>query len=643
MLHNLFLSLHENNIIISPKSCSKINQTLQTIADSGMGIMNTTAVTAYGNTIWAVSKDYSIVSKLSGSTWANCRVGNQPSDPPFSGCDIVRNPNSNIFAAGSNSNRATLYKSTNNGLTFSAIPVDSTSGIAPGNTFTGIVIDPMVNSDYWYVFGRGSRGNSYYQFYRNECNGPDSCWFAYNIVGNNNSNLVNTIAIDSASGGGDHSHTIFAGLDNGTIYKSTDAGSNWGQSPIASGLGCVNSLAINSWTKNYIYAATTIGLYRSTNYGVNWGQILTGSWRKVIMRPASENDGLHIAAVTSYGDTVQYSNDGGVSWISATNNVGTHVNNLRGVPADTAAVYTATDMGIYYIKRPNTPAQYDPSSPTYLNSTLAWTSQANAQNYHLYVADNADFESPRVNERALSGTSYRNWNLMVGTYYWKVAAANLAGESPYQSSPDEFTMQSRDQISLTLTNVNGQHPALSWSVDSTENPEYTIYRYACTYGGDDCGVEPYTPIARTYSTTYTDLNVTQLCKCSATTTYYYQVRAGGISNKVQVNTGQAGGGGGGEMDKNNASNIPKEMRLYENYPNPFNPITSIQYDLSKDGHVTLKIYDVLGREVAALVNGEKTAGAYTVQFDASKLSSGVYFSRMEAGKYIGTKKLLLLR
>ncbi|HUI29347.1 MAG TPA: T9SS type A sorting domain-containing protein [Candidatus Acidoferrales bacterium] len=88
---------------------------------------------------------------------------------------------------------------------------------------------------------------------------------------------------------------------------------------------------------------------------------------------------------------------------------------------------------------------------------------------------------------------------------------------------------------------------------------------------------------------------------------------------------------------------PLFFRLGQNYPNPFNPTTIIDYQLPSRSYVTLKVYDVLGRQVEILVNEYQSAGSHSVRFDASKLPSGVYFYRLEAGTYHETKKLLLLK
>jgi hypothetical protein len=89
--------------------------------------------------------------------------------------------------------------------------------------------------------------------------------------------------------------------------------------------------------------------------------------------------------------------------------------------------------------------------------------------------------------------------------------------------------------------------------------------------------------------------------------------------------------------------LPTEYALMQNYPNPFNPTTSINYSIPKASSVSLKVYDIIGNEVATLLNEFKSPGNYLVQFDASKLSSGVYFYRIQADYFTSTKKLILLK
>jgi hypothetical protein len=94
---------------------------------------------------------------------------------------------------------------------------------------------------------------------------------------------------------------------------------------------------------------------------------------------------------------------------------------------------------------------------------------------------------------------------------------------------------------------------------------------------------------------------------------------------------------------NNNNQVPGTYRLEQNYPNPFNPVTIISYSIPKAGNVKLTVFDILGREVAALVNENKTAGSYNIEFDASNLASGVYVYKMESGEFIQTKKMILIK
>lgn len=89
--------------------------------------------------------------------------------------------------------------------------------------------------------------------------------------------------------------------------------------------------------------------------------------------------------------------------------------------------------------------------------------------------------------------------------------------------------------------------------------------------------------------------------------------------------------------------LPGSFRLLHNYPNPFNPATTISYSLPKDSHVKLTIFDILGREVAVLVDDVKSAGNHNLRFDASHLPSGLYFYRVAAGAFRETHRMLLLK
>ncbi len=128
----------------------------------------------------------------------------------------------------------------------------------------------------------------------------------------------------------------------------------------------------------------------------------------------------------------------------------------------------------------------------------------------------------------------------------------------------------------------------------------------------------------------------------------------GIGVYVQTNTGQPDTGNiianqylysvsGSSSAVPDVPQLPVHFKIYHNYPNPFNPSTTIRYEVPCLSMVRLSVYDILGREVSILVNERKNAGRYDVKWDGGNLASGVYFYRLQAGSFVETKKLLLLR
>jgi hypothetical protein len=97
-----------------------------------------------------------------------------------------------------------------------------------------------------------------------------------------------------------------------------------------------------------------------------------------------------------------------------------------------------------------------------------------------------------------------------------------------------------------------------------------------------------------------------------------------------------------DVDDNNTEPM-LTYKLYNNYPNPFNPSTKIKYSVAENTFVSLKIYDVAGSEVATIVNQEQTAGDYEVDFNAVNLTSGVYIYKLNAGSFVETKKMILMK
>ena len=163
-----------------------------------------------------------------------------------------------------------------------------------------------------------------------------------------------------------------------------------------------------------------------------------------------------------------------------------------------------------------------------------------------------------------------------------------------------------------------------------------------TVGNDQAYLGTAKPNA-VYKTNDGGINWTQ--QVSSTTEKLNDVYFTDINNGVIVGDNgivrRTSTGGVTGMDKEIITNV--NFALHQNYPNPFNPITTISYELPKAGKVSIKIFDLLGREITTLVDEYKNAGSYEVEFKANYLPSGVYFYQLKAGDYIFTKKMVLLK
>ncbi len=194
--------------------------------------------------------------------------------------------------------------------------------------------------------------------------------------------------------------------------------------------------------------------------------------------------------------------------------------------------------------------------------------------------------------------------------------------------------------SLLLMEENN-HPKLVWGVHPSLSPiqYYKIYR---KIGDGNWGY-----ITNTTGNSWVDSTyyVFQPGMPRSDTAYYKVTGYGGsgrpqesgFSNTVNIRIGT------GEMQKRNNGLIVTEYALQQNYPNPFNPETTIKYQLPETSEVKLVIYDMLGRKVTTLVDETKEMGYYSVKFDGSALSSGMYMYKITAGKFSATKKMLLVK
>jgi len=179
--------------------------------------------------------------------------------------------------------------------------------------------------------------------------------------------------------------------------------------------------------------------------------------------------------------------------------------------------------------------------------------------------------------------------------------------------------------------LHGTSAALTW-----EKNEENDLQYYAVYRSTTSNFTPSADnkIGVTATNAYEDVSVV------SGQTYYYKISAfdysgneSGISKEVALQI----------TDVNDKASLPKEFQLYQNYPNPFNPSTTISFDLPAASFVNLTLYDVLGKQVATLVDEFKNGGRYDIRFDAKQLSSGMYFYKISAGNFSQIKKFILMK
>jgi hypothetical protein len=127
------------------------------------------------------------------------------------------------------------------------------------------------------------------------------------------------------------------------------------------------------------------------------------------------------------------------------------------------------------------------------------------------------------------------------------------------------------------------------------------------------------------------------------TDYYTSWKAQSANENSRIATWLATGKDPGTVSVKSQGGIPSKYELSQNYPNPFNPSTRIDYSIPVSGHVSLKVFNLLGEEVATIFTGNQKAGNYVADFNAQNLTSGVYFYRLQAGNVSITKKLVFTK
>jgi photosystem II stability/assembly factor-like uncharacterized protein len=417
------------------------------------------------------------------------------------------------------------------------------------------------------------------------------------------------------------SQNIWTSGHYGEIYHSSDGGNNWEQQNSGLSIPLRSIYFINNDTG---WVAGNSGIIlKTTNGGQNWFQLNTGTtgWLHSVFF-VNENYGW---AAGSYSTLIKTTN-GGLTWqtlsiagVQFFNSV-FFLNESVGWLADassggTSSIYKTTNGGATWINQLEISDQTFSFNDVYFkNENFGWTVGRYGQIW--FTTNGGD-----------------NWILQDDIIFNELYSIAYC-------ETDELWIAGK--YALILYSINGGIPVeftsftgvvlergveLNWSTATeTNNQGFVIERKLHSSEWQKIGfVEGNGTTTETQYYLFTDNDLKpgrykyRLKQMDYDGTFEY-------SKIVEVEVG-----------------FPTEFSLSQNYPNPFNPTTTIRFTISDVRYTTLKFYDVLGKEVATLVNEEKPPGEYVVEFDAANLPSGVYFYRIKAGSFINTKKMVILR
>jgi len=499
-----------------------------------------------------------------------------------------------------------------------------------------------------------------------------------------NNITVNAVTISSSG-------YLFAGTNNG-VYRSTDNGNNW--TPIGSIPSKVNVLAISS--SGYLFAGTESSIFRSTENGNNWVQINNGLTNNYIRSLAINTLG-EIFSGTKYGG-IYRSTDNGNDWLQINNGLTTSNVNALTI-SSSGTVFAGTNNGVFRsIDYGNNWVQINNGlTNSYVNALAIsssgsvfagtskgvfrstdngnnWTQINNGLTYdeyldippdvHILIRSHYDLStyslSINIGGDIIAGTQYGiylstdNGNNWIG----KNTGVNRHSVSSLATGLGDYMIAGTANIDDFGLIFVSWDKGYNWSFKKS-------FPGIATYGGITNSIALATN-AEGHIFAGTFGNIGQSTLTISYSICMYRSTDNG-ENWTEFNNGLplypvksivtnpsgfvfAGTDGDGlyrsinsttAIDNDNA--IPKEFSLSQNYPNPFNPETVIRYKVKATSHVTIKVFDMLGREVATLVNEEKSAGNHSIIFNGRNLASGVYLYKMQAGSFVETKKIIMIK
>ncbi|MDD5362153.1 MAG: T9SS type A sorting domain-containing protein [Ignavibacteria bacterium] len=392
------------------------------------------------------------------------------------------------------------------------------------------------------------------------------------------------------------------------VYLSTNGGTSWNLR--AGGLAAVNSYGMFAFDAVTAFVGNTNGtLYKTTNGGNNWTQVfaVSGSFTNGV-HMFNTNYGIYYGDPTGSGVPYQFrvTTDGGNTWV-----------------VSPTAPIASSEFGVI-------------NAWDWTDSSHVWIGSANT--------------TPNATTAKVFKTStgfYGTWSnvLLTGTGsstagpYFQAVAFNDNMNGMVGSSAGEIYKTVNGGTSYTAVTPPAGLTTGSFAVINMHSVKADGTIRMCIVG-DTTRVFKTTNLGTTWIREWLPLQAT------LGQVQHMQFLNAGLGYAALGGTGMTGGlikYTGPSGINNNTGEIPAAFSLSQNYPNPFNPSTMISFALPKSGMVTLKIYNSLGKEVETLVNENMAAGNHEITFNASGLTSGIYFYRINANGFTDTKKMMLVK
>ena len=374
--------------------------------------------------------------------------------------------------------------------------------------------------------------------------------------------------------------TLFVGGHQHSLYRSTDGGETWMN--VAGEITADTIQSLNSVGK-YIFAGTNAGVYRSSDNGDTWETF-----------------------------------NAGFIWVS------TSINQLANVDSTlyavtNAGVYLSTDFGTSWIADNKGLATLNSSSAIYMVNVLGIVSAESGIFATLDILGGAHVMHP--------GDS--TWRYVgLGSHWCDAGALIVFDTAIFAGTWDGVFMYSGNDTTWVPRKIGLPDDLEYCMFAESDSLLFACIGYLGFYVTSDLG-KTWTPVV---SSAFGGAAVNSV---AASKKYLF---AGTASGAWRIPIADIA-----TSVNDRHSQLPDQYALYQNFPNPFNPETVIRYQVPVNSRVTLKVYDVLGREIATLVDGEQSAGMHSVTFNAAGISSGTYFYRFQAGEYIETKKIIVLK